>query len=75
MRADRRAFVDVMMRRALTRAASDAEDQVARWLVDGVATLDDLREARKLTRRARQLEREARERYRSACVVGSGGVA
>lgn len=74
-----RAYIEVLLLRAAWRAAQDAEAQVAHWLLDGLATLADLREARERTRRARAALSRAqrvytREATRTALVVGAAVV-
>lgn len=62
-----RAYIEVLLLRAVWRAAQDAEAQIAHWLLDGQAAHADLVEARDRFRLARQaLTRAQREYTREA---------
>lgn len=63
MRDFERAFLDVLLARAVWRALLDIEAQVAHWRCVGIATEDNLRDARAQTKLAHDRHLAAQRRY------------
>jgi hypothetical protein len=62
-----RAFIDIIRARATERAAADAETQIAYWLTQGQATLDDLIDARQTAKYHRTQHGRAKATYKRLC--------
>lgn len=62
-----RAYIEVLLCRSACHGAQLAEDQVAHWVLDGVASLGELREARERTQAARRALSKAQRMYVREC--------